>query len=73
MNNIEAYKHEKIEVYGEYIEKYKLDSAESLAEDILHELNIDFYDITAATYMPYDNPSAHMLIEYTVQITKDHW
>ena len=73
MDKLDAYKHGKIEVYGEYTKRYTVHSAEYLAEDILHELDIDFYQIESSTYMPFENPSPHMLIEYTVQITKDHW
>jgi len=65
----EAYKFEKIEVYSDYIEKYKDDLTEDLAADILHNLDIDFYEVESAILnFKKDNPNPHMLIEYTVKI-----
>ncbi|MCH9739455.1 MAG: hypothetical protein K0U38_01250 [Epsilonproteobacteria bacterium] len=64
----DVYKHEKIEVFSDYIEKYKSDNPEDLAEDILHHLNIVFYQIENVKLNPYKNPNPHMVIEYTIEL-----
>lgn len=67
----DVYKYEKIEVYSDYIEKYKQDLPKNLAEDILNELNIDYYKVEEAELNPFDNPNPHMLIKYTIELRKD--
>ncbi|MBN2823747.1 MAG: hypothetical protein JXQ76_00365 [Campylobacterales bacterium] len=68
----DVYKHEKIEVYSDYIEKYKEDLPEELARDILINLDIEFYEIESVKLNPFDNINAHILIEYTVELRKEN-
>lgn len=68
----DAYRYEKIEVYSDYIEKYKSDLPEQLAEHILNHLDIVFYQIEDVKMNPYENPNPHMVIEYTVELRNDH-
>ena len=63
-----VYKHEKIEVYSEYIKYHEDDPLEYLAEDILDNLDIEYYQIENVQINPYENPNPHMLIEYTIEL-----